>query len=278
MMLFVPWQHVGAQNASKNEAIDTALYVAIYDYQCRTLDDEGQPVTDQGQIAVQVGRHVVKSMSYANYLLTSKESHTWSISDAATRYQEFKLHIPTVFTNHPEGETTVREFIHPNEFEGSEPTPSISWTLCEDTLTVGGYACRTATCTFRGLEWHVCYTEEVPSSAGPWRLHGLPGLIVQAESEAHTFCLTELQQENSPIIFDQNPNIQRMRYDKYLSYKNKTYSNKQYPKNPNYYLPDLNSYITYMEIYNYEGDQQYLYVNGQPLLMKAHVYQPLELE
>ena len=48
--------------AQAQEAIDTAQFVAVYDYECRTQDAEGTPVTDRMQLAVQVGRTVTKSM------------------------------------------------------------------------------------------------------------------------------------------------------------------------------------------------------------------------
>ena len=47
------------------ETVDTAQFVAVYDYECRTQDDEGQDVTDRMQVVVQVGRTVVKSMPRA---------------------------------------------------------------------------------------------------------------------------------------------------------------------------------------------------------------------
>ncbi|MBP3789035.1 MAG: hypothetical protein J6I52_05375, partial [Prevotella sp.] len=49
------------------EVIDTAQFVAVYDYECRTQDDEGQDITDRMQLAVQVGRTVVKSMPRSAY-------------------------------------------------------------------------------------------------------------------------------------------------------------------------------------------------------------------
>lgn len=253
------------------ETIDTAQFVAVYDYECRTQDDEGQDVTDRMQVVVQVGRTVVKSMPRSAYR-QSEES-----ADIAADYQEAYMHMPTVWIGHPSGKTTVREFIFPHEYEGYEPTPDIAWTLTDDTLTASGYLCQQAMATFRGLEWHVWYTEEIPSSAGPWRLRGLPGLIVKAESEAHTFRLAEVRQEASPITApDQSPDVHRMKYAKLLKHKNEIYGNREYAKNPTYYVPDLNGSITDMSILHHNGQQLVLANGGHPLLMKAHVYQPLE--
>ena len=263
-----------AATASAQEAIDTAQFVAVYDYECRTQDAEGTPVTDRMQLAVQVGRTVTKSMPLSAYQRTDEITS----ADAAMEFQEAMLHMPTVWTGYPEGQTTVREFIFPHEFEGSEPTPDIVWTLTDDTLTVGGYLCQQATATHRGVAWTVCYTEEIPSSAGPWRLRGLPGLIVKAESEAHTFCLTELRKEASSITAPEHrPDVQRMKYAKLLKHRNEIYGNRQYAKNPTYYVPDLGGSINNMDVLNHDG-QQLVFANGHPLLTEAHVYQPLELK
>ena len=263
-----------AATASAQEAIDTAQFVAVYDYECRTQDAEGTPVTDRMQVVVQVGRTVTKSMPLSAYQRTDEITS----ADAAMEFQEAMLHMPTVWTGYPEGQTTVREFIFPHEFEGSEPTPDIVWTLTNDTLTVSGYYCQTATCKFRGVAWTVCYTEEIPSSAGSWQLRGLPGLIVKAESEAHTFRLAELWQELMPIIApEQRPDVQRMKYAKLLKHRNEIYGNRQYAKNPTYYVPDLGGSINNIDVLNHDG-RQIVFANGHPLLTKAHVYQPLELK
>ena len=258
---------------AQEETVDTAQFVAMYDYECRTQNDEAASITDRMQLVVQVGRTVTKSMPYSAYPVYDDNSKP----DVAAGFQEALMHMPTVWTGYPNGQTTVREFIFPHDYEGYEPTPDIAWTLCDDTLTVSGYLCQQATATHRGVEWHVWYTDEIPSSAGPWRLRGLPGLIVKAESEAHTFCLTELRQEASPITApEQRPDVQRMKYAKLLKHRNEIYGNRQYATNPAYYVPDLMGSITDMNVLNHNGQQLVLANGGHPLLTKAHVFQPLE--
>ena len=257
------------------ETVDTAQFVAVYDYECRTQNDEAASVTDRMQVVVQVGRTVTKSMPYSAYPVYDDESKP----DVAAGFQEALMHMPTVWTGLPTGQTTVREFIFPHDYEGYEATPDIAWTLSEDTVTVSGYLCQQAMATFRGLEWHVWYTEEIPSSAGPWRLRGLPGLIVKAESEVHTFCRAKLRMEASPITApEQTPEVHRMKYAKLLKHKNDIYGNREYAKNPMYYVPNPQGSITDMSVLKRNGQQLVLANGGHPLLTKAHVYQPLELK
>ena len=71
----------------------------------------------------------------------------------------------------------------PKIYYVAEDTPTINWEICEDTVqTILGYTCHRATSKFRGREWEVWYADDIPTSIGPWKLNGLPGLILQAFS------------------------------------------------------------------------------------------------
>ena len=62
-----------------------------------------------------------------------------------------------------------------------------NWILHEDTATVSGYLCKRATTHYRGRDWEVYYTSDIPLSRGPWKLWGLPGLITRATDADHYF-------------------------------------------------------------------------------------------
>lgn len=257
---------------AQTETIDTTMLVATYDYQVSTQDETGNAVTDLMQVAVQVGRQITKSMPMSEYIAEGDER-----ANVERAWAEAGMHIPTVWTNYPEGKTTSRELIFPSIFEGTEATPRLAWALTDDTLTIAGYLCHAATLSFRGITWHAWYTEEIPSSAGPWRLHGLPGLIVKAESSAHLFTLSGVKQITEPITFSHDATIHRMKYTKLLKYRNEIYGNAKYPANPTWYIPDLKAILTEVNVLNINGKPSVI-ANDMPLLSKAHVYQPLEMK
>lgn len=70
------------------------------------------------------------------------------------------------------------------------------WDIQEDTLTVSGYLCQKANTNFRGRDYTVWFTPEIPINDGPWKLYGLPGLILKAEDSEQTFAFLAIGFEN----------------------------------------------------------------------------------
>lgn len=61
-----------------------------------------------------------------------------------------------------------------------EPTPQISWELTSETKKIGDHVVHKATCHFRGRDYTAWFTTDIPLPYGPWKLQGLPGLILEA--------------------------------------------------------------------------------------------------
>jgi len=70
-----------------------------------------------------------------------------------------------------------------NNYVLEEPLEKIDWKIHTDTLTISGIQCQKATAHFKGRNWIAWFSKEMPFQSGPWKLNGLPGLIVEAYDE-----------------------------------------------------------------------------------------------
>ena len=68
-----------------------------------------------------------------------------------------------------------------------ETIPPQEWTIFPDTMTVLNYLCFKATTTFRGRNYIAWFTPDIPINEGPWKIYGLPGLILRLEDEDGLF-------------------------------------------------------------------------------------------
>ena len=64
-----------------------------------------------------------------------------------------------------------------------EDTPQLNWVVGDSTKTILGYECFFASVDYHGRKWIVWFTPEIPVVAGPWKLQGVPGLILEASTE-----------------------------------------------------------------------------------------------
>lgn len=87
-------------------------------------------------------------------------------------------------------------------FKYEEPLEKQEWEIVSDsTDNILGYECIMAECSWRGRNWKAWFTPEIPLSDGPWKLCGLPGLILKAEdsTKQHIFTATGIENSNKKI-------------------------------------------------------------------------------
>jgi GLPGLI family protein len=67
------------------------------------------------------------------------------------------------------------------KFKVKRAFPDIHWEIKPTIKNILGYRCQQAFCNYHGRKFIVWFTNDIPYKAGPWKLNGLPGLIIEAE-------------------------------------------------------------------------------------------------
>lgn len=82
-----------------------------------------------------------------------------------------------------------------NIFIIEEDIPDIKWTINSENKTIGNFTCIKAVGVFGGRTYEAWFTPQIPVSLGPYKLGGLPGMILEAKSQdgrvSYTFAAYE---------------------------------------------------------------------------------------
>lgn len=247
-------------------------YECIYEYQMK--NDKGS--SDATSTILQIGRN---SAMFSDYTAFQADSAI-GCKAPESEIQKFKtrekrndlLFDQSVSQNVPKGKLTVYSVITPNYYSYTESANPINWNLSEDIDTICGYTCQKAVGEYGGRTWTVWYSTDIPASFGPWKLCGLPGLVLAAkDSEGiHKFKAITFRKSSTPMNFKPYTNIIKTSREQFVKAKNK------FEQNPMGNIPAES--ISEMTIQKYEDGGHSALVNGVVLRVRPNGYVPLELK
>lgn len=202
--------------------------VLTVQYGLDALTDLSKPdARMQETLRLDIGRQASRFYSYTAFVADSvlaadmaNGASSELIAQHANQYQS--QWSEQTFKNYPAGRVTTLDELAGDicRLRCEEPAEKPRWTLTQDTLTLLGYRCTRATTQFKGRQWSAWYAADIPVSEGPWKLCGLPGLILKAEDDEghYRFTADGLEQSHGtePILFggnDYQP-VDRKQYDK----------------------------------------------------------------
>ena len=200
-----------ATAAASSDSIDKALFNVRY--KMKSVNDTLKRKHHRETVVLQVGQHCSKFFSYTKFqtdsVLSIDKANNASLDVMLMHRRQYGTSYVSyqIYKRYPTGKTTtLDQFGTTVRVRVEEDSELPMWTLQSDTATVMTYACRKATCRFRGRNWIAWYTTQVPVSDGPWKLYGLPGLILEAydEQDHYHFSATALIQcrDEVSITFD----------------------------------------------------------------------------
>ena len=251
------------------DRIGDALYEVIYEYRIQT------DVSDTYSTILQFGTEQSRFLDYLAYRVDSlanagapEDLIAKANNDADRSAFYFD---PVIFQNWPEGSMTVDDVLVPGTFTYSE-NMAHEWTFGNGQKEICGYPCKEAKTSYGGREWTVWFAPSIPSNAGPWKLGGLPGLIMEAQDAEgiHHFTATALRKAACPIVRVQDAGRDKTQRDRFIQRRNASGGNS------------LNNIptesITSISVFKNDNGGT-IKVNGRVTVrMTNHTWIPLELE
>ena len=173
--------------------IDTLAYRFIYDVQARAFEKYTKMNTDEHRLDI--------GKSGITHYYSFWQSQFFHITDSIYRcggsiqdYERVRHEkgiepsdfLYFIFKNYPQrGQQTV-DYPYYELFEYQEPMGQ-DWDFVEGDTIILEHPCQKAICQYHGRTWTAFYATDIPISDGPWKLCGLPGLILRAYDHSNSF-------------------------------------------------------------------------------------------
>ena len=164
---------------------DTAWLMVHYKFTyVMDTTNRANPYTEN--MVLFVGKSASAYKSYDGLVADQQFKKAWteavaSSPDGHPRINRMGRGSPIQYYQYPvEQKFFTKDVIMVNDYLIENPMPTIDWKISGDTATFGGLHCQKATGHFKGRDYLVWFCPDLPVHSGPWKLNGLPGVIVDA--------------------------------------------------------------------------------------------------
>lgn len=195
---------IGSCNLSKFTVIDTARMEVAYEYYTDGADSLSYEIA-----LLQVGENYTKfygrNRLHADSVFTAiYGDHSISADMRSKAQPKYLLPYEIIRdrTQHKLRNIHRLAFRHDRVQQYFEPVPRLDWKILDQRRVIAGYPCYCAETCFGGRLWRAWFTPEIPVDAGPWKLTGLPGLILEAMDSTGDYRLKfrSLTTASEPVV------------------------------------------------------------------------------
>lgn len=170
---------------AKAQKPDTAQVLVHYKFTwIRDISNRAHPYTEN--MVLYVGKSAGAYRSYDGIVYNVQFKKAWAEAVANSPDGHPMINrrgVGTVveYYQYPnEQKLLTKEKLFTNNYAIESPLPAIDWKISTDTATFGGLHCQKATGHFKGRDYTAWFCPDLPVHAGPWKLNGLPGVIIDA--------------------------------------------------------------------------------------------------
>ena len=185
---------IGFVSQLQAQGVDNELILSVrYDAKFRTYEERPEHYEDEKILEIGKSHSIFYGFSNTrrDEVKDSILSRGGTVSEVLNVYEKLGYKLSKqdykVLKNFPlRGKLTYTDKVF-KSFKYMEEMERPNWKMLEGDTVVCEYPCQKAQTLFRGRTWTVWFTPDIPISEGPWKLYGLPGLILQAADATGSF-------------------------------------------------------------------------------------------
>ncbi len=261
---------LGISLSARAQKADTVLFKVVYDF--KHVENLAEPQElFRNDMLLQVGKNYSKYMTaiYSKQLpppkvISDKKVTTNTVAEASKGISLSVMGIPMasvtagVMSNEhlyqfrAEKQLMVTDYVGLKQLGYAQPLPKIDWKLYDDKKMIGGLACQKAIGSYAGRVYEAWFTPEIPLPYGPWKLHGLPGIILEAVDQTGTvqFLFKDLKKGDGnelAYIYDSNRLVQ-VKLNEYNQMKARLYNDPAGLVSAQAQLTNTSVLVTYRDV------------------------------
>lgn len=222
--------YMGIECCYAQKKIDEAYLKCQYDY--TYIQDTLSGKTAKDWLVLQIGKNMSKCYSYYSMQVDSifaspdrdvilrQQINAAIGSKTEWPHKRMKAY---VYKNYPQGKMTVTDGLLMQDYIYEDTLYAQNWVIQDSSKLILGHECQKAVCHYRGHYWTAWFAMDIPITDGPWKLCGLPGLIMEATTEdnSHAFKLLGMEKASKePIVFSKtyvgNNKFEKTTFEKFL--------------------------------------------------------------
>lgn len=222
--------YMGIECCYAQKKIDEVYLKCQYDY--TYIQDTLSGKTAKDWLVLQIGKNMSKCYSYYSMQVDSifaspdrdvilrQQINAAIGSKTEWPHKRMKAY---VYKNYPQGKMTVTDGLLMQDYIYEDTLYAQNWVIQDSSKLILGHECQKAVCHYRGHCWTAWFAMDIPITDGPWKLCGLPGLIMEATTEdnSHAFKLLGMEKvSKEPIVFSKtyvgNNKFEKTTFEKFL--------------------------------------------------------------
>jgi GLPGLI family protein len=186
LLLFAASLTLMALSARAQQPEKAQLVVHYKFIHVRDTTNRAHPYTEN--MALYIGKGASVYRSYENMLEDARfkkefEEQLAKSPDGHVRVDRHYTGSSTEYYQFPNEQKLFKKtkaMLFANSYLMEDPMPLIKWKISSETANIGELHCQKATTRFFGRDYTAWFCPDLPEHTGPWKLNGLPGVIVDA--------------------------------------------------------------------------------------------------